>query len=87
VQALTASEHGRERLHGRADDVDLGLLRGQGDARGLCVEAHQQGALLAAPKRSRTSTRPDAPQYRAVLATSRASRCATASAPARSAPC
>ena len=39
VQALRAAEHGGERLDGRADDVDFRLLRRQGRAGGLRVEA------------------------------------------------
>jgi len=39
MQRLRAAQHSRQRLNGRADDVDFGLLRGQRRTGGLCVEA------------------------------------------------
>src|SRR5215208_5327077 len=46
VQALGAAEDGRQSLEGGAGDVVVRLLRGQGDACGLGVEAHPPRSLV-----------------------------------------
>nr|WP_297805735.1 hypothetical protein [Tepidiforma sp.] len=46
VEGLGAAENGRERLHGGADDVVLGLLGGEGGAAGLGMEAEHLGARV-----------------------------------------
>ena len=46
VQRLRPAEHCRERLDRRPDQVHLRLLRGQRDAGGLRVEAHQPRARI-----------------------------------------
>ena len=54
MERLGAAEHGGQRLHGRADDVVVGLLGREGDACRLCVEAEPPRARdRVAPKRSR----------------------------------
>ncbi len=39
VQGLRAAQDGCEPLQGHSDDVDLGLLRGERDPCGLCMES------------------------------------------------
>ena len=49
MQRLRAAEHRGESLDGDADEVDLGLLRGELHAGGLRVEAqHQRLRVLRA---------------------------------------
>ncbi len=60
VQALRAAEHGGQRFERGADDVDLGLLRRERDARRLRVEAHEQRARVARAIAVAQLPRPDA---------------------------
>ena len=62
VQRLGAAEHRGERLERRADDVDLGLLRGQRHAGGLRVEAHQPRARVPRAVALAQLARPDPPR-------------------------
>ena len=55
------AEHRSERLDRGADDVHLGLLRGQRDAGRLRVEAHQPGARVAGAEAVAQLARPDPP--------------------------
>ena len=60
VQALRAAEHAGQRLDRGADDVDLGLLRGERHAGGLRVEAQLQRALGSRAVALAHPARPDA---------------------------
>ena len=59
VQRLRASQHGGERLHRDADDVVVGLLRGERAAGGLRVEAE---LLRARVRRAETVAHDPGPQ-------------------------
>ena len=64
MQGLRAAEHRRQRLHGDAHHVDIGLLGGKRGAGGLDVKAQHHRARMRAPKRSRmiprtASSRPE----------------------------
>ena len=62
MQALRAAEHAGERLDRGAHDVDLGLLRGERDARGLRVEPHLQRPLALRAVAVAHPARPDPPR-------------------------
>ena len=62
MQGLRAAENRRQRLHGHANDVDIGLLGGERGAAGLRVEAQLPrfgifGAKALAHDRSPQATR------------------------------
>ena len=60
VQRLRAAGNSRERLDRDAHDVVLGLLRGQGRATGLCVEAQRKCLWVRRAEPLAHHTRPDA---------------------------
>ena len=60
VQRLRAAENGSERLKGRAYDVVVRLLRGQGTAGGLRVETQRPGTRLPGAKAIAHDPVPDA---------------------------
>ena len=62
VQRLRAAEHGRQRLDGDADDVVVGLLRGERAAGGLGVESHLHGARRRRAEAVAHDVRPQAPR-------------------------
>src|SRR6266540_1216917 len=61
VQRLRAAEDRRERLHRRADDVDLRLLRRQAHAGGLRVEPQDPRPRILRAERIAHLPRPDPP--------------------------
>jgi hypothetical protein len=60
VKGLRSSEHGGECLQSGADDVVLGLLRGQRRAGGLGVEAEHPGARVLGAELVAHDVRPNA---------------------------
>src|SRR4028119_2496085 len=62
MQGLGTAEDGGEGLEGGPGDVVVRLLRREGDARGLGVEAHAQGAFVFGPVLLPEHGGPDAPR-------------------------
>src|SRR6266446_4107857 len=60
VQRLAAAENSGKRLNGHADDVVFRLLRGEGGASGLRVEAQHQRALIFCAEVVRHNLGPEA---------------------------
>ena len=58
VQRLRAAADGRERLHGHADDVELGLLRRERGAARLRVEAERERLRIGRPETVPHDARP-----------------------------